>query len=321
MTNKEKYIQFCEQNDFVPIFSQPWWMDAVCIDGYWAVLLYEKNEEILGALPYYVKKKFGLSYITQPQFTQNNGVVIKYPENQKYEKKLSYEKEVMTALIEQLEKLPIVFYQQNFNCKYTNWLPFYWKGYQQTTCYTYRIPKILSEKDLLNSYHKCKRVDMKKAESLRFDFVDEISVEKFYQCHSDFLSQRGKKISYKLQILGSIFNAILKNKAGKVLGIIDVENNKLVAVHLLVWDSCYVYSLIGARNPDYDNTGLSSLLFHKTILIAFGINRLFDFEGSMIEVIEPSYRRFGTVQTPYFHISKVLTKNVFYKLLINQRLR
>ena len=82
MTNKEKYIQFCEQNDFVPIFSQPWWMDAVCIDGYWDVLLYEKNEEILGALPYYVKKKFGLSYITQPQFTQNNGVVIKYPENQ-----------------------------------------------------------------------------------------------------------------------------------------------------------------------------------------------------------------------------------------------
>ena len=49
MTNKEKYTIFCEQNDFVPIFSQPWWMDAVCIDGYWDVLLYEKNEEILGA--------------------------------------------------------------------------------------------------------------------------------------------------------------------------------------------------------------------------------------------------------------------------------
>ena len=127
MTNKEKYTIFCEQNDFVPIFSQPWWMDAVCIDGYWDVLLYEKNEEILGALPYYVKKRWGISYITQPEFTQNNGVVIKYPQNQKYEKKLSYEKEVMTALIEQLEGLSVAFYQQAFNCRYTNWLPFYWK--------------------------------------------------------------------------------------------------------------------------------------------------------------------------------------------------
>ena len=123
----------------MPIFSQPWWMDAVCVDGYWDVLLYEKNGEVLGALPYYVKKRFGLSYVTQPQFTQNNGVVIKYLENLKYEKKLAYEKEVMTALVEQLEQMSIVYYQQSFNFRYTNWLPFYWKGYKQTTHYTYQI--------------------------------------------------------------------------------------------------------------------------------------------------------------------------------------
>lgn len=144
MTNKERYAALCETEPSICIYDQPWWMD-ICAGGgdNWDVLLYEKKGNILGALPYYVKKSHGLRYITTPCRTQHNGVWIKYPPSGKYQTRLALEKEVMTSLIAQLEEVAhqqnIVYYQQNFSPSVTNGLPFYWKGYRQTTRYTYRI--------------------------------------------------------------------------------------------------------------------------------------------------------------------------------------
>ena len=45
MTNKEKYYTFCDIEKTIPIFSQAWWLDAVCGDD-WDVCLVEKGNEI-----------------------------------------------------------------------------------------------------------------------------------------------------------------------------------------------------------------------------------------------------------------------------------
>ncbi|WP_052649344.1 hypothetical protein [Sanguibacteroides justesenii] len=320
MTNKEKYIRFCEQNDFVPIFSQPWWMDAVCIDGYWDVLLYEKADEILGALPYFVKKKIGLSYITQPPFTQNNGVIIKYPENQKYEKRLSHEKEVMTALIEQLEKLPISFYRQQFNCNYTNWLPFYWKGYKQTTYYTYAYKNILNiqEQDLLKSYSQDKRKSVQSGKSKGLYLSEDISVDDFYEFHKLCLIKLGKQISYSHELLVNMVNGAYERNMGKVFTVRDVEGS-LVAVRFAVWDKYAGYGINTAIC--HTNRDGGPFVFHEVIKYISNFVNIFYLGGSMIESVEASYRRFGTVQVPYFVISKIMTKNPFFHLLIDKRLK
>ena len=322
LTNKEKYIRFCEQNDFVPIFSQPWWMDAVCVDGYWDVLLYEKDDKVLGALPYYVKKKFGLSYITQPQFTQNNGIVIKYPDNQKYEKKLSYEKEVMTALIEQVEKLPIVFYQQNFNCKYTNWLPFYWKGYKQTTFYTYRLENIRNcpSESIYLCFNDVKQKEIKRAKKLKLMLYYDLSIEEFYEDHKKTLRDRGREIGYDFALFKRIVDSVYSHSAGRILYVRDEQEN-LLCVRLVIWDKKSAYSLISSTNQKYKNTGASTFLFNECIKYVSDKVNVFDFEGSMDENIENSYRKFGTVQTPYFSINKIMTKNPFLQILINWKLR
>ena len=319
MTNKEKYTIFCEQNDFVPIFSQPWWMDAVCIDGYWDVLLYEKNEEILGALPYYVKKKFGLSYITQPEFTQNSGVIIKYPEGQKYEKKLSYEKEVITALIVQLEKLPIVFYQQSFDYKYTNWLPFYWKNYRQTTHYTYMFNdlKIKDENELLKTYSEDKRKNIRRAIKKGFRVVNDVSIDLFYKFHIDCLAFLNQKISYSHQLLSNIISFSQQHDVGKIIAIKDCSD-KLLAITFIVWDKTCVYGINTAIFHGEGEAG--ALLFHEALKFAWSRELFFNMGGSMIEEVENAYRRFNTIQIPYFFINKILTRNPFLQILLKCKL-
>ena len=319
ISNIEKYIFFCKRENFIPLFSQPWWMDAVCIDGYWDVLLYEKDNEILGALPYYVKKRWGISYITQPEFTQNNGVVIKYPQDQKYEKKLSYEKEVMTALIEQLEKLPIAFYQQSFHCSYTNWLPFYWKGYKQTTAYTYRIEDISDMNVVFENFDYSKRKNIKKAIK-DIDVSFDLPADVFYENHRMSLAKQQGSISYSYDLFKRIYEAAYKNEQGRVI-CCKGKGGNIHAALFVIWDKKSAYDLISTIDPDYRNSGAATLAVYEMIKYLQNKVRVFDFEGSMIEGVENSFRKFGAMQTPYYHINKIMTKNPLLRILIDRRLK
>ena len=82
MENKEKYFKFCEQN-YIPIFSKPWWMDAVCGSKNWDVWLYEKGTDILAAMPYYLEQRGKYHYITKALLTQNNGIIFHDSDNAK----------------------------------------------------------------------------------------------------------------------------------------------------------------------------------------------------------------------------------------------
>ena len=46
MTNKEKYRKFCQKEKDIPIFSKDWWLDSVCGENGWDVVLFEKGGEI-----------------------------------------------------------------------------------------------------------------------------------------------------------------------------------------------------------------------------------------------------------------------------------
>lgn len=83
MTEKERYRNLCKTEKTIPIFSRDWWMDAVCGEDNWNVILVEDNGQIIASLPYYIKKKYGLRLITQPPLTQTNGLWIKYPDDQR----------------------------------------------------------------------------------------------------------------------------------------------------------------------------------------------------------------------------------------------
>ena len=143
MSAKSKYLALCSEEDTLPIFLNSWWLDAVCGEENWDVALSLKGDTIFGALPYFIDRKYGFVFLTQPILTQYLGPWIRYPANQKYEKRLSHEKSVLTDLINNLPKYSL--YRQNFRYTYTNWLPFYWNGFSQTTRYTYLI------EDLSNS--------------------------------------------------------------------------------------------------------------------------------------------------------------------------
>jgi lipid II:glycine glycyltransferase (peptidoglycan interpeptide bridge formation enzyme) len=307
MSNKLTYKEYCVSNPDIPLFSQYWWMEAVCADNHWDVfLVYDKQGEIIASMPYLLKKKLGFKYIPQPLLSQTNGLWIKYPEGQTTAEKLSYEKKICDQIIAQLNALKLLFFHQNFHFSFTNWLPFYWHGFSQTTRYTYRIPDISDINKVFSGFSDAKKRHIRKAEK-ELSVTFGLSVEQFYDLHRSSFLQRGEKEMLSESHFRSVYDAAIREDKGFIIAIKD-KNDAIHAGIFVVWDENTAYYLFPFINPDFRASGASSLIVWETIKYLSGKKLSFDFEGSMIEKIESSYRQYGTIQTPYFQLKKVRWK-------------
>ena len=212
----------------------------------------------------------------------------------------------MDALIAQLP--PFDHYAQRWHYAHTNWLPFYWSGYEQTTRYTYVIDDLSDLDAVFAGFSPGKRKDIKKAErAVRIEF--DISARSFYDNHRMTLAQQGDKISYSFDVFQRLYERGYQYNAARTIAAFDAQDN-LHAALFVVWDQNSAYDLISTIDHHYRNSGAASLLIREIIKDVAGKTKKFDFEGSMIESVEYSFRQFNTVQVPYFAISK--TPSRFY---------
>jgi len=116
-----------------------------------------------------------------------------------------------------------------------------------------------------------------------------------------------------------MYDAVYKHNQGKVICCKDQENNIHVAL-FVIWDKIAAYDLISTIDPDFRNSGASSLAIFEIIKYLKDTVHTFDFEGSMIEEIENSFRKFGTIQTPYLCINKIMTNNKLIKYILGKKI-
>lgn len=316
--NKQIYKELCKKEHSMPIFSQYWWLDAVCGKDNWGVVLSERGGQISASLPFFMKNKYGLKLITMPKLTQKMGVWIKYPENQRNNTKLSHEKNIFNELVEKLPKFDM--FLQNFDYHITNWLPLYWKGFKQTTNYTYVIEDISNVEKVFEEFDHAKRKNIKRAEKF-VEIKYDLNAESLYENHKMTLAKQGLKISYSYELLKNIYDAAYSHSAGKTIYSID-EKGKLHSAIFVIWDCASAYDLISSIDPDYRNSSSASLLIREIIKYLSDKTKGFDFEGSMIESVETSFRQFGAIQKPYFQITKVNSRILkvrnFLQEILNQ---
>ena len=297
---KEKYKEFAKKEN-LPIFMQPFWLDSVCQNGMeWNVILYEKGGEIWGSFVYVIKKKCGFTLITMPKLTQILGPYIKYPKGQKYYKKLSWEKEVMNYFIDNLPKFD--HFNMNFHYSVTNWLPFYWRGFKQTTRYTYVIDKNMELAELCKNFETDIRRRRRKAEKLRVEVFEGDDIKKFYELNKMTFWRQGLNIPYSFDFVKKLYDNLNRNDACKMF--FAKYKGEIIAANFLIYDESSVYYLMGGINPDKRDIGGMDVIQYEAIKFALYNNKNFDFEGSMIESIEKYFRSFGAIQKPYFNITK-----------------
>ncbi len=318
MTNKDKYRKFCESEKNIPIFSKDWWLDCVCGENNWDVLLVEKGGVIWASMPYYKTKSFLLTKLDMPKLTQTLGPYIKYPKGQSVFKRLTWEKEITLLLIEQIPDCDV--FHQNFHYNFTNWLPFYWNDYKQTTKYTYVIENLSIEKFYQRFSTGYRGRMIKKAEKSGIKVIESDDVEKFYELNLMTFERQNKKMPYCFKLVEKIYKTCRQRDACKMFFSIDKDGD-VVAASFLIEDENSVYFLMGGINTDKKVSNGMDLAVFNSIKHAIVKNKKFDFEGSMIEGVERYFRSFYAEQKPYHKVFKINSKLYQLKKCLKELLK
>ncbi|BDB29167.1 GNAT family N-acetyltransferase (plasmid) [Cupriavidus sp. P-10] len=298
---RTKYRQLCEHRNDIPIFSQAWWLDATAGRDNWNVCLIEEGGRIIAAMPYAYRRIRGFPVIVQPKLTQTAGPWFA-PMDGKPSSVMSRQMRYMAELIDQLPLFS--HFQQNWKYLHTNWLPFRWRGFSQSTSYTYLLPRLDNLGDIWNGFQSNIRTDIQKAERrLQLCVRDDLDLEVFLELNRHVFARQGLRRGYSDDYVRQLDVACRQRLAGKTLIAVDPEGRPHAGVYL-VWDEQSAYYLMGGGDPALRNSGATSLCLWHAIRFASTVTQSFDFEGSVLEPVERFFRAFGAEQKPYLTLTK-----------------
>lgn len=300
MTSKEKYQALCNNEPSIPIFSRYWWLDTVCGKNHWDVLLAEENGKTIAAMPLYIPH---CGIVSMPQFTQTMGPWFAAASGDtKYTTLLGRHQEICKAFVETLR--PYTSFLQNFSYEITDWLPFYWNGYSQTTRYTYLLHQIKDENTIMENMSPNIRRNISKARDKYHIRVKKgITTEEFLRVQRQTYSRQQLMMKEDTNTLAELIKEARERGQGDLWGGYD-DNGDLHAVAFIVWQESSAYYLAGGENPGLRKSGAHSLVIRESIRYVSQYTDTFNFEGSMIPGIERFFREFGAKQTPYFTITR-----------------
>ncbi|WP_299493160.1 GNAT family N-acetyltransferase [Acaryochloris sp. IP29b_bin.137] len=281
------------------VFQKSWWLKALAPNQWEAIELFNQNGDVIARLPFVRKSHKGLMWVTMPPLTQTLGPWLAISST-KYSGQLTQQKELMIALIEQLP--PCDCFSQNFHYSITNWLPFYWQGFTQTTRYTYVLEDLTDLEKIRSGFQSNLRGKIRKAKE-QVAVRTDLGVEKFLDIQTLTYERQGLKLPHSRDLVRRLDQACVAQNARRIFFAEDSQGRIHAAVYI-VWDQNAAYYLMGGGDPELRSSGAHSLALWEAIQFAATVTQRFDFEGSMQEPIERFFRGFGAKQMPYFAIRR-----------------
>lgn len=281
------------------IFSHRWWLEAVA-PGMYEILEIKKGHEIQAAWPIVHLKKDGAKHVCMPALTQKLGILFA-PSNAKPVEVQSTNQKLATELMDQLGEA--ASFHQNFHENFTDWLPFFWRGYAQTTRYTYVLEDVSDPAALWNRMRRNHRRDIRRAERLGIRIKDNLEMARFLELNRKTFTRQGKEPLASDEIICRLDQACCANAGRRIFAGVDSQGRVHAAVYV-AWADNTAYYLMGGSEPDLRESGAQLLALWEAVIFSSSVVKRFDFEGSMLPQVERSFRGFGARQVPYFSISK-----------------
>ncbi len=300
--DKALYINLCASESSVPLFMQPEWMDAVITEGStWEVALSKDEKgEILAAMVFEKKKKWGLTVLNEPLLTPFCGVWFKSLLHQKQHEQYHFVKSTLDELICQLP--PFHYAHFRFSTNLTDWQPFYWADFKQMTRYTYQL-NLATDDNLFAQFKYNTQRNIKKGKQ-HFQVVVSDDLDKWLIINN--LTYHRQNI--KNPIPNSVWqrvDAFLKNKGQRNIYFSQNTEGVVEAAIYIVFDKKTAYYIAGGTTETGRNLGATHVLLWHAIQEAQKRGfELFDFEGSMLHGVEAFFRGYNGVLTPYYSVWK-----------------
>lgn len=315
---KELYAEWCATQNDLPLFMQPWWLDAVCAGKEWNVILYqnETTGKVLGAMPYLLRKKLGMKYVVLPQLTQICGLrldkSLKNDDGSVWDR--AEMKKICAYMAEKLQEMGLCYYYQQFPVDSPVIEEMAALGFKTKKRVTYRIEDLSNLDKVIEEFSKNKKRQLQKALSLHAERG--LNPEDFYRFHSECMTARKKVITYSRELLLLLERKTTRLGQGEIVCIKNADGVPYAAA-FVAWDNQRMYYLMPCYAEAYKDSGAGALLVLECIKLAREKGVAFDFEGSMHRGIANHYKQFGSAATEYYSVSKLYKWWFWFALAYN----
>ena len=270
------------------VFEQPWWLETVA-PGKWneALVKEEQSGRVIARLPYVLDQ----GRIFMPRYTQTLGIwmdpELRIP--QRGNEHLSRQKEVIHELLSQLPAKKRIDLVLDPAQEYV--LPFRWEGFSTEAAFSYRIQLDADLDTIESNYSKNIKRDINRGSRL-LSVKESQDIEEFIRLQNLSYKRQNRTNPIDNSFTAHVIGAALQNGHGKLLVAKDAEG-KSHAGSFLLYDERVCYHLMSGQDTSFGNDCAIPLLFQQEIAFAKEHSQAFDFEGSMVEGIEQTYRRYG----------------------------
>jgi len=295
----DQYAQwdlFVDQSPQGDVFCYSWWLYAISWSKFRILAVFE-NGKIVAGIPMAFDSN---NRVNQPPLTRTLGVLYQPQEGLSGHKQDSNRRRWLEAL---LEEFPLNnFMQMCCHQSFNDWLPFRWKGFKQTTRYTYIIEYKNSDRTALwRNLNRTQKDLVHRAQNhgIVVEITDDIRL--LYDYVSKSYQRQGLVFKTPFNDLERLDEALKKRGNRTILKAVD-PSGQVYSVLYGVHNHKFAFMSIAGSDPEYRSWGGYSLLFWEAINYFSDKVDFFNFGGSDIEPIEKHLRGYGGKLTPYFHI-------------------
>jgi lipid II:glycine glycyltransferase (peptidoglycan interpeptide bridge formation enzyme) len=299
MSHKKEYIRICNEHDEIPLFLQPWWLDAVC--EHWDAAIAKKGDHVSGIWPYPIEKKAGVTLIRTPMFTPYLGPHIFFPHDIKDSNKDSFEHDAVAELLKHMPKAKVWHLALQPGMRQAGLFKSH--KLQLQVQQTFLLTLAETEETLLANMKESTRRNIRMAETENTVTNETAYLKDLFKFHRETLGKKGKKVPYGVKDLERIMQACLAHDACKLW--VAKDKKAIDAVVWQMWDKNCSYYFMGGHNDKTNSNRAMSLLLWQMIKEAKNRNHsTFDLEGSMDEGVERFFRNFGGNRALYMVVRK-----------------
>jgi Acetyltransferase (GNAT) domain len=303
-SDKESYIFLCQNEATIPLFMQPDWLDAVCgKELNWGVVLSKNRGGIIdAALVYCLKKKYGITQITMPHFTQFTDFWFL----EKSSQHIDYQYVVIEKMLQELPAVHRVILRFHYNLE--DFLPFKKNGFQTKLFKTQVIENLVNSDVLYQKLSRDVQRNIKKA-GQNFRVITKDNFDILYKLANNVFERQNTPNPIPLSIWKSVHTLIHEKKWGRVYYALD-DNNEAHAAVMVVWDAQTMYILASGSTEKGRKYGGMTQLIWQAITDSIGQHETVNFLGSSIPAIEAFNLRFNAKTKMYFSAVKFQNKMI-----------
>ena len=280
--DRAKWDQCVASSSFGIVYAYSWYLDRICT--YWDALIWG---DYLYIMPLVNNKKYGISYIYQPFFTQQLGVFSNFPP----------EPDIVNQF---LNSIPKQFRLTDMNLNLGN-LPTV-DSYNIRRNTTYQLHLHSGGDNIRTYYNSNTKRNIQKAIQNKVSIFSVYDINQFLNFTKSNLAEKSPEIKNKhYQALHKVISYALYHQLGEIYGAWDSANNLIASVFFLTSNQKSIYLAASSNQTGIEQSAMF-LLIDTFIQNNAGKKQILDFEGSNIAGIARFYAGFGAIPETYYSV-------------------